>query len=39
VKIVMFSSNQSEYPKLRELRTIAVRWLKLKDIQISIEIN
>ena len=25
VKIVMFSSNQSEYPKLKELRTIAVR--------------
>ena len=25
IKIVMFSSNQSEYPRLRELRTIAVR--------------
>jgi len=39
IKIVMSGTNQAKPPRIRELRSIAVRWLKLKDIHIFIEMK
>jgi len=39
IKIVMSGTDQAKPPRIRELRSIAVRWLKLKDIHISIEMK
>jgi hypothetical protein len=36
VKIVMSGTNQAEFPRIKEFRSIAVRWLKLKITQIYI---